>query len=447
MADKSADKTEDKKKLRKVRNAVVVGSALEWFDFYIYGSMAALVFGPVFFPAASSATGTLASLATFAVGFLARPIGGMLFGSIGDRIGRKRALSYSFLLMGGASFLIGCVPSYDQIGIAAPCLLVLFRILQGLGAGGEVGGAMTMSYEHADPKRRGRQGAWTALGVNVGLLAASLTVTGLTSLDREFLLSWGWRIPFLASIALLALGFWIRRKTPETPQFESVATKTRSRGVLAPLVALFRSNWRGLLVVMVITLGYNGVSHTFKTFSLSYLTEFRDVPANVGAFGIVLASIAAIAIAPLAGRLCDRVDSAAVLFVGSVGIIAIAFPFFWLLDTGEPVLIWIGLTISAGILVPAAFAASGSYFARQFPAEVRTSGIGTGREISGAVSGGMTPLLAMSLVTMSDGASTWGVSLLFVVGGVCMAAGCLFDQGKRLEAGTGEVLAGSSNSR
>ena len=422
--------------LRKVRQAVVVGSALEWFDFYLYASMAALVFGPIFFPSDNSATATLAAFATFAVGFLARPVGGILFGVLGDKIGRKKVLSISFLLMGGSSVLIGLIPAYASIGILAPVLLVLFRILQGLGAGAEVGSAMAVAYEHASPGSRGRQGAWTAFGVNIGLFASAMAVAGLTSLDRELLQSWAWRIPFLASLILVVFGFWIRRQMPETPDFEQVASTVQEQPKAHPLRELFKSDWRGLAVVMAITFGYNGVSYTFKTFSLSYLTEFRDVAANVGAVGIMLASGCAIVIAPVAGRLCDRVDAVRVIYFGAAGTAAMAFPFFWLLDSGNPVYIWCALILTTGFAVPAMLAASGSFLARQFPAKVRTSGLGTGREVSGAVAGALAPLGALTMVTMSSDHATWGVSTLFLIGAAFIAVGCLFDQQRRVNART-----------
>ncbi|MDV7091090.1 MFS transporter [Rhodococcus opacus] len=214
---------------KSVRPAVVIGSALEFFDFFLYATMAALVFGPIFFPSENSTTGTLAVVATFSVGFLARPFGGIIFGFLGDKIGRKTVLSMTFLLMGISTGLIGLIPSYATIGIAAPILLVLLRILQGLGAGAEFGSAVAVSYEHADPKSRGRLGSWPALGVNIGLLASSLTVAIITSFSDEFLYTWGWRIPFIASFVLVFLGFWVRQQMPETPEFEQVAANAQSR--------------------------------------------------------------------------------------------------------------------------------------------------------------------------------------------------------------------------
>ncbi|WP_026361401.1 MFS transporter [Amycolatopsis nigrescens] len=425
MASVAPTETGTRRSARGVGPAVVIGSALEWFDFYLYASMAALVFGKVFFPAASTTAATMAAVATFAVGFLARPVGGILFGAFGDRIGRKRVLSLTFLLMGASSAGIGLLPTYASVGIAAPLLLVVLRLLQGLGAGAEFGSAIAVAYEHADPARRGRQGAWPALGVNIGLLVSSLTVAALTSMDKEFLHGFGWRIPFLLSFALVGVGLWVRRGMPETPEFEAVARKARKR---APLVQLVRGNWRALAVVMVITIGYNGVSYIFKTFSLAYLTNYRNVPANIGALGISIASFFAIVTVPLAGRLADRIGARTVVLAGGVATVALAFPFFWLLDTGASWLIWIGLVCATGIVVPAMLSAQGAFLARQFPAEVRSSGLGTGREVGGALSGGLAPLSALALVQAAPGHGTWGVSLLFVGGGLLIAVGACFDQ-------------------
>lgn len=414
--------------------AVVVGSALEWFDFFLYASMAALVFGPVFFPdSQTSVAGTLAAVATFAVGFVARPFGGIVFGVLGDKFGRKRALSWSFLLMGVASGLIGLIPSYAAIGLAAPAILVGLRILQGLGAGAEFGPAVAVSYEHADAGSRGRMGAWPAIGVNIGLLASSLTVAALTSMDGDVVREWGWRLAFLGSLILVAVGFWVRSKMPDSPEFERVKLRQRTSGALAPLVALVRSDWRGLAVVMTITVGYLSASYIFKTFTLSYLSEFRGVAANIGAFGITLASACAVMMVPIAGRMCDRFGSAKVMLAGAAGTAALAFPLFWMLNTATPAYIWLGLVLAIGIVIPMMLGATGSFFARQFPAQVRVTGMGTGREIGG-MAGGLAPFTALAIVAASPGHASWGVSVLLVVAAVLIAAGVLFDQRRAVES-------------
>ncbi|MDA3644232.1 MHS family MFS transporter [Saccharopolyspora indica] len=428
---------------KSVGPAVVIGTTLEWFDFYLYASMAALVFGKIFFPSGNSALSTLAAFATFAVGFLARPLGGVLFGALGDRIGRKAVLSLSLLIMGIASGLIGLLPPYASIGIAAPILLVVLRILQGFGASAELGSAITVAYEYADEKTKGRYAALPALGAQIGLLAASLAVTAVTSFGDEFLHSWGWRIPFIASFALVGVGWWIRRSMPETPEFEQVAADARNRKGIHVLRDLVRSDWRGLLVVAAIYGGYAAISYTFKTFSLSYLTEFQGVAANVGSFGITLASIVAIVSVPLIGRLCDRISIRRVMVFGAIGVLALAFPMFWVLDTGRPGYIWALLMLATGVLAPVIIVASSAFMAQQFPTEVRSSGIGAGREISGAVAGGLAPLAALAMVTMSPSHSTWGVSVLIAASALLVILGALFDQKRRVDSRSGKNPAGT----
>lgn len=420
---------------KAVGPAVVIGSALEWFDFYLYASMAALVFGKLFFPSGNPTAATLASMATFAVGFLARPFGGILFGSLGDRFGRKNVLSATFLLMGISSGLIGLLPTYSSAGLAAPALLVVLRLLQGLGAGAELGSATAVAYEHADARTRGFRGSLPALGVNIGLFASSLTVTVLTSLDEEFLYSWGWRIPFVATFALVGLGFWVRRQMPETPEFEEAVRSKAARRQAQPLRSLVKSDWRGLAVVMAVTLGYNGASYIFKTFSLSYLTQFRDVPANVGAFGITLASACAIITVPIAGRICDVVGARRVMLTGALATAALAFPFFWLLDTGENIAIWGALILATGVVIPSMLSAQGAFLSQQFPTRTRVSGLGTGREVGGAFSGGLAPVAALALVTATPGNGTWAVSLMFIAGAAFIGVGAWFDQREAVEAG------------
>ncbi|QSE80595.1 MFS transporter [Rhodococcus koreensis] len=423
---------ESPKSVKKVGAAVIIGTSLEWFDFYLYASMAALVFGKVFFPSANSSASTLAAFSTFAVGFLARPFGGILFGILGDRIGRKAVLSISLLIMGIASGLIGLVPSYAAIGVAAPALLIILRILQGFGASAELGSAITVAYEHADEKTRGRYGAYPVMGAQIGLLAASLAVAAVTSLDDEALYTWGWRVPFIASFAIVIVGYWIRRAMPESEEFEKVATEARQRKGFQVLRDLVRGNWRGLVVVAAVYGGYSALSYTFKTFSLSYLTEFQGVAKNVGALGVTFASIAAIIACPLIGRLSDRVDTRKVMIGAAIGVALMAFPAFWLFDTGRSPLIWGVMVVTTGVLAPMIMVAASPYMARQFPTEVRASGIGTGREVSGAAAGGLAPILALTMVTMSPSHSTWGVSLLIIGCAVLVVVGGLFDQSRRV---------------
>ncbi|WP_431877463.1 MFS transporter [Amycolatopsis sacchari] len=415
---------------RRAAAAVIVGSALEWYDFYLYASMAALVFGGVFFPAGNDSAATLASFATFAVGFIARPFGGIVFGAIGDRLGRKATLSITFLVMGLSSGCIGLLPGYAAIGVAAPLLLVVLRLLQGLGAGAEFSNAIALSYEYAGSGKTGRFGSWPALGVNIGLFVSSLTITLLTAIDEDFLYGFGWRIPFLVGFVLVGVGYAVRRRLPETHAFEELEHAT-PRERRKPLLELVRGNWKALLVVMVMTIGYNGASYVFKTFSLSYLKTDVGAPASYGTFGITVASVAAIVVIPVVGRLCDRVDSRRVLLAAGVGVVALAFPFFSLLDTGNKWAIGAALVLATGLVIPAALSAQGDFLARQFPVHVRASGLGTGREVGGAFAGGFAPLWAVALVDASPSHSTFGVSLLFVGAGVLLVVGAVFDRSRR----------------
>ncbi|NLU68330.1 MFS transporter [Streptomyces sp. HNM0574] len=421
---------------RRVATATIVGSALEWYDFYLYAAMAALVFGKIFFPQTDATAGTLAAFATFAAGFLARPFGGILFGHLADRIGRRNVLIITFILMGVSTGLIGLLPTYGSVGVLAPVALVVLRILQGLGSGAEYSSAAVVAYEHADDGRRGRQGAWPALGLNLGLLLSSLTVTALTGLSQEALLTWGWRIPFVASFALAGVGLWVRRRVPESPGFQGSKRQGAGDGDGAaarqiPFVSLIRRNRRGLLAVLAVALGYNALSYIFKTFSMAYLSDFQDVPAGVGAFGITLASAAAIFTVPLFGWASDRFGSRRVLVAGGIASALFAFPFFMLLDTRNTTAIWVCLVIATGVLAPAMFAPQGSFLSRQFPSDVRVSGVGTGREFGGAVSGGLAPLAALAIVGASTTHATWGVSLLLVAGAVVVVLGAALDQGAR----------------
>ncbi|MFF9077920.1 MFS transporter [Streptomyces sp. NPDC014735] len=417
---------------RRVATATIVGSALEWYDFYLYASMAALVFGKIFFPQTDDAAGTMAAFATFAAGFLARPLGGIMFGHLADRIGRRNVLIITFVLMGISTGLIGMLPTYDTAGIAAPAALVILRIFQGLGAGAEYSSAAVVAYEHADENRRGRQGAWPALGLNLGLLLSSLTVTVLTSLDEKTLLTWGWRVPFLASFALAGVGLWVRSRVPESSDFHNSKKKQEQDAApQMPFVTLLRKQRRGLLVVLAISLGYNALSYIFKTFSLAYLSDFKDVSPSVGAFGIALASATAIVTVPFFGWASDRFGSRKVLAGGGIASALFAFPFFVLLDTQNSTMIWLCLIIATGVLAPAMFAPQGAFLSRQFPPDVRVSGVGTGREIGAALSGGLAPLAALAIVGASATHATWGVSLILIAGAVVVAIGAAFDQGAR----------------
>ncbi|RYE40131.1 MAG: MFS transporter [Hyphomicrobiales bacterium] len=432
---------------RRVRSAVIIGSALEWFDFMLFASMSALIFNKIFFTSLDPASATLASLATFGVGFLARPFGGIILGALGDRIGRKKVLMITFVLMGVSSGLIGLVPSYQSIGILAPILLVVLRLAQGFGAGAETASAIAVAFEFADKDKQGRQASWPAIGSNLGLFLASIVVALLATTSDEFLLGIGWRIPFVASFALVGLGMIVRSRMPETPEFEQATANRVIVKEKSPLLSLIKGHWPALLVTMIVYFGYNGSGYLFKTFSLAYLTTFRDTDRSVGALAVAVATGIAVLVVPIAGRLTDLWGTWKVLFAGGVFVGAFAFPFFWLLDSGNPVLICIAIVAGTGIVAPTMLAAQGSYFARLFPVEVRNSGMSTGREVGGAIAGALAPVTAMALVQSSSTNSTWGVSGLFLLASLCIAGTVLIQVRKSQARYVGQIDTKSTNAR
>ncbi|WP_312715126.1 MFS transporter [Corynebacterium flavescens] len=433
MSDQRTTETpaEEKSRLRKVLAATLIGTTVEWYDFYLYATMASIVFGELFFSESSSETATLKAFATFAVGFIARPIGGIVFGRMGDRIGRKKTLVITFALMGISTFLIGVLPTYDSIGVVAPIFLVILRVFQGMGAGAEYASAAVNSYEHARAKHRGRQGAWPALGLNLGLVLSSATIFVLTINGDDFLMNGGWRIPFIISLVLVGIGMWVRKSLPESPDFtEKVVTKEKK----ARFSEVFTSNWKGMLVVLGVAVGYNALSYIFKTFSVAYLKEFQDISANVASGAVMVAGIIAIFVVPVFGEACDRFGSKKVISAGGFFSILFAFIFLWLLQTGETWGAYLAIGVGTGILAPMMFSAQGSFLSRQFPTAVRSTGVGTSREIGTAIAGGLAPLGALSLVTASPTNSTFGVGLVLVASGIAVVAFAFFDQGRHLTA-------------
>ncbi|RMT69203.1 hypothetical protein ALP29_03828 [Pseudomonas syringae pv. avii] len=419
-----------RKRLRKVAAATIFGSMLEWYDFYLYATMAAIVFSKIFFDNSEPKTATLMAFSTFAIGFIARPFGGILFGYLGDKFGRKQVLVLTFCLMGVCTTLIGLIPSYASIGIWAPILLVFIRIIQGLGAGAELSGAAVTSYEHASQGKRGSQGAWPALGLNLGLLLSSLTIYLLTINGNEFLLAGGWRIPFICSIVLVGVGLWVRNSIPETPQFEALSTE-KAKAKPSPLKALFKNDLKGLAVVFFVAIGYNALSYIFKTFSLAYLTQFKGVDVHVTSLSVTIASLVAIVAVPCFGWLCDKWSSKTVLMLGGLCSLLFAYPFLALLNSGESLMIYLAIGVGTGILAPMMFAPQGSFLSRQFPTQTRSSGFGTGREIGTAIAGGLAPLGALSMVAASATHSTDGVVVILAISALLVVVFALCDQGAK----------------
>ncbi|MEO8158931.1 MAG: MFS transporter [Betaproteobacteria bacterium] len=381
---------------RRVMMASAVGSALEWYDFFIYGTAAALVFSELFFPKFESSTGLLLSFATFGVGFFARPFGGMLFGHMGDRIGRKPVLVITLMLVGVGTFLIGLLPTYDSVGMWAPVMLVTLRLVQGFGAGAEYGGAVILAVEHAPPGRRGLFGSFAAIGVNIGLLLATGVFALVSSLPKEDFLSWGWRIPFLLSIILVLVGFYIRSRVSETPVFSQIAA--RSKAARSPVKDAFLRHPREFLVVFGARLAENGLGYLYPVFTLSYMTKTLALPKSMVLSGIMVAYAISLLTVPLFSVLSDRIGRRPVYGGAALFSAAFAYPFFLMVNTGSPTLVWVALILAISVGVSGMFGPQAAYFAELFGPKLRYSGFASARELGSILAGGPAPFIAAWLL-------------------------------------------------
>lgn len=391
--------------------AASIGTAIEWYDFFIYGTAAALVFNRLFFPEFSSSAGTLAAFATFTVGFIARPFGGAVFGHFGDRIGRKKMLILSLLIMGMGTGLVGVLPTYASIGVAAPLLLVALRIAQGIGLGGEWGGAVLMAVEYAPPRRRGLFGALPQAGVPVGLLLGTGMFAWVSLLSESALLSWGWRVPFLVSFALVAVGMVVRYKVAESPVFQQMRA---TEGVTsAPLVDTVRNEWRNVLLGIGLRFCENGSFYIYTTFILVYGTVKADWSRTEILFGVMIAAGVALFTIPFFGWLSDRVGRRPVFLAGTVVAGLLAFPLFWGIDSGSMTWMWLA---SIGVLAGGyamMYGPEAAFMAELFPTRIRYSGISLAAQLAGIVAGGLAPIIATALLAKAG--HYWPVAVYLIV--------------------------------
>jgi metabolite-proton symporter len=387
--------------------AASVGSALEWYDFFLYGTAAALVFGELFFPKSDPVVGTLLSFLTFGVGFVVRPIGGILFGIMGDRYGRKPVLVATLLMIGIGTTFIGLLPTYNQIGIWAPLLLVAMRVVQGLGAGAEYGGAVIYLVENAPAKHRGFWGGFAPLGVSVGNLLAAGAFALVTMLPREDLMNWGWRLPFLASFLLILVGIYVRLRVSETPVYTEAVVE-RGKVEKNPAMEALRHHPRNFLVVLGARMAENGLGYFFPVFGLSYVITTLGVPRSEALSALMLAfTVELFAILGWAA-LSDRIGRRPVYMFGALAGVALSFPFFWLVGTKEWIWIAVAFIGARAVVTAAMFGPQAAYFAELFPPQRRFAGFAFARELGSLLAGGPAPFIAAALVAWSG--SWWPVA-------------------------------------
>lgn len=381
--------------------ASLLGTTIEWYDFFIYGTAAALIFNKIFFPAFDPITGTLAAFATYSVGFFARPLGGIVFGHFGDRVGRKSMLLATLLLMGVPTIIIGLIPSYEKIGYWAAVILVLMRIVQGLAVGGEWGGAVLMAVEHAPAGRKGFFGSLPQTGVAPGLILSSLAMAAVAKLPEADMLTWGWRLPFLASVLLLTVGWFIRIRVAESPDFEKM--KKSGQEVKLPVVHVVKHYPWALLKVAGARMAEVTWFYTVATFALSYGTMQLGLPKSLMLNAIIIGAVIALVAMPLSGILGDKIGHKRVFSIGALAICFFGFPFFRLLAGGQAWMVYLAMAIAIGGIYSLLYGSEGNLFSAQFPAEVRYSGISLAVQVSGAIGGGLAPMVATWLLAKGQG--------------------------------------------
>ena len=402
-----------------VLGASTVGTAIEWYDFFLYGFLAATVFPKIFFPTLGPVKGILAAFSTYFVGFLARPIGGAIFGWYGDRVGRKSTLIATLLLMGIATALIGLLPGYTSIGLAAPILLSTLRFLQGAGVGGEWGGSVLLSQEYGDDRRRGFWASWPQVGVPVGLALAALALLGFRSFFPGAAFdSIGWRIPLLLSLLLLLVGLYIRLRILETPAFAKV--KQEGRIARAPLVDVIRYNWREIILSALVRSAEQAPFYIFTTFILAYGVAALKLPLNWLYVGLIVTALVSLVTLPTFGALSDRVGRKRWYMFGAVLIAVFAYPYFLLLQTRNPVIVVIAIVLSVSVCHDWMYGPQAALIAERFGTKLRYSGASLGYQLASVTAGGPAPIIATLLVANSTailgaGVPTYTLVALYII--------------------------------
>ncbi|WP_028851470.1 MFS transporter [Thermocrispum municipale] len=396
-----------------------VGTTLEWYDFFIYATAASLVFDEVFFPTQEGVLGKLAAFATFAVGFIARPLGSILFGHFGDKISRRNVLVATLLIMGGATVLIGLIPAYSAIGVWAPVLLTLCRIAQGIALGGEWGGAALLSVENAPARRKGLFGSSTQIGSPAGLLLASLVVSVSSWVSGDAFGDWGWRIPFLASVVIVLVGLYIRRGLAESRDF--VTTKAKDDVTKVPVAEVLRTDWRSVLIGAGLAAANNALYYVIATYTLAYVTDSLKVPESQTLNHLTIVSVCYLISIPVFGWLSDRVGLRRQVTLAALAAAAFTFPYFAMIETGDSWIILLGMILGLAVIQSAAYAPQPAIYCELFPTKIRYTGASLAYALPTTLVGGTTPFIATWLYSETDSntAMAW-----YIVGLCLVAAGC-----------------------
>ncbi len=413
----------------KVVFASLIGTAVEWYDFFLYGSAAALVFGTLFFPESDPVTATLLAFGTYALGFVARPLGGVVFGHFGDRVGRKKMLVVALMMMGIATFAIGLLPTYASIGIAAPILLLVCRLLQGFAVGGEWGGAVLMAAEHGDEKNRGFWSSWPQAGVPLGNLLATgvLFILAAVQSDADFE-AWGWRIPFLLSAVLVLIGLYVRLQLEESPVYaeakKEIADKKQADSHL-PILEVIRSYPKEVLIAMGMRMAENISYYIFTVISISYVTTYLDADKSMILKMLLIAAGFQFFLIPAVGALSDKVGRRPLYLTGAVGVGVWSFVFFGLLDSMTPGKVFVAVAVGL-FFHSLMYAPQAAFFSELFGTSVRYTGASVGYQLASIFAGALAPIIALALLGTVEEKNTTAVGIYVAIASVITIVAVLF---------------------